>query len=52
MSYVRAAAEMPFLTDQEVEQKAIEYGFVGRDSEATLGEKDAVVASTVEVLDD
>lgn len=29
MSYVRAAKELPKLSDEEIEQKALEYGFGG-----------------------
>ncbi len=39
MSYVRAARELPFLTDEEIEAKAIEYGFVDGDAEMKLGSR-------------
>jgi sugar porter (SP) family MFS transporter len=51
MSYVRAAKELPYLNDQEVEQKAREYGFVSEDDEAGqlkdahVGEKEADLAT-------
>lgn len=46
MSYVKAAAEMPFLTDAEVESEALRYGLIdvvnrvghGGDAEAQKGE--------------
>ncbi|KAI9807355.1 MAG: hypothetical protein M1833_000098 [Piccolia ochrophora] len=41
-SYVSAAKTMPFLSDEEIEGKAIEYGFVspsGSDDEVAVGEK-------------
>ena len=28
MTYVKAARELPFLSDEEIEAKAVEYGFV------------------------
>ena len=33
ISYVKAAQQMPFLSDEEIEHKAIEYGFVDADDE-------------------
>lgn len=33
MSYVKAARELPFLSDEEIERKAVEYGFVDGDVE-------------------
>lgn len=36
MSYVRAAQELPYLTDEEVERVAIQYGFGSADAEAKL----------------
>lgn len=45
MSYVRASKELPYLNDQEIEEKAREYGFVsdeeegGQLKEAGFGEK-------------
>ena len=41
MSYVRAANEMAYLTDEEIEAKAIEYGFVDADAEIQIGENKA-----------
>lgn len=35
MTYVRAAKELPFLTDEEVEQVAIQYGFGPADQPAS-----------------
>ncbi|KAI9746627.1 MAG: hypothetical protein M1818_000341 [Claussenomyces sp. TS43310] len=40
ISYVRAAKEMPFLNDHEVDQMARQYGFVDQDDEYRMGEKD------------
>ncbi|KAH8803087.1 general substrate transporter [Xylogone sp. PMI_703] len=40
MSYVRAAKELPYLSDREIEQMARSYGFVGADDEYKAGEKD------------
>lgn len=44
MSYVRAAEEMPFLSDEEVEREALRYGLIdtvarahGRDGDAEAG---------------
>lgn len=34
MTYVRAAEELPKLTDQEIDEKAREYGFTSDDDEA------------------
>jgi hypothetical protein len=51
MPYVRAAKEMPYLNDYEVEQKAREYGFTGADDaggqvgDARVGEKEADLAA-------
>ncbi|GAB7347789.1 hypothetical protein MBLNU459_g5330t1 [Dothideomycetes sp. NU459] len=50
MSYVRAAKELPKLTDEEIDLKAREYGFVSDDDEAgqikeaRYGEKEAEIA--------
>jgi hypothetical protein len=47
ISYVRASHEMPFLTDEEIDQKAKEYGFSGSDDtagqlgDARFGEKES-----------
>ncbi|KAI9762614.1 MAG: hypothetical protein M4579_000232 [Chaenotheca gracillima] len=38
-SYVRAAEEMPLLTDEEIEARAIEYGFVDKEEAAGMSEK-------------
>ncbi|KAI0850243.1 general substrate transporter [Daldinia vernicosa] len=48
MSYVKAAQELPRLTEQEVQQKAREYGFCLSDEEATVSmhEKAEAVLST------
>jgi hypothetical protein len=40
ISYVKAAQDMPYLTDREVEAMAREYGFVDQDEEFKIGEKD------------
>ena len=51
MSYVRAAAELPYLNDEEVRAKATEYGFADSDDEAgklkdaQFGEKEGDLAS-------
>lgn len=51
MSYVRASKELPYLNDQEIEQKAREYGFTGEDdaagkvNEAKFGEKESQLAT-------
>ena len=50
MSYVRAARELPYLSDEEIERMAVEYGFVdgSRDGERVgsrslgVGEKASV----------
>ena len=34
MSYPKAAKELPHLTEQEIDEKAKEYGFVSDDEEA------------------
>lgn len=39
MSYVKAAEEMPFLSDQEIDEMAKKYGFVGADEEFKAGEE-------------
>ncbi|KAI9844353.1 MAG: hypothetical protein M1837_005657 [Sclerophora amabilis] len=39
-SYVLAAKQMPFLSDEEIEAKAIDFGFVDKDEEARINEKD------------
>ncbi len=36
-SYVRAARELPFLSDEEIERMAVEYGFVEGDAETVGG---------------
>lgn len=36
MSYVRASKELPYLSDEEIDAKAKEYGFNGSDDEAGL----------------
>jgi len=50
MTYVRASKELPYLTDEEIDAKAKEYGFssdddeAGQMKEARFGEKEADVA--------
>lgn len=50
MSYVKAAQDLPHMTEQEINLKAREYGFVSDDEEAgqmkeaTMGEKEAEIA--------
>ncbi|KAI9818447.1 MAG: hypothetical protein M1827_000506 [Pycnora praestabilis] len=39
ISYVRAAKEMPFFTDEEIEEEATKYGFAGSDEEIVMPEK-------------
>jgi hypothetical protein len=39
ISYVRAAAEMPYLNDAEIQAMAREYGFMDQDEEEKAGEK-------------
>lgn len=38
ISYVKAAKELPYLSDREIEQMARNYGFVGADEEFKTGE--------------
>jgi hypothetical protein len=40
MSYVRAAKELPFLSDEEIEQAAVQYGFVTGDTGISSGHED------------
>ncbi|EMC97586.1 hypothetical protein BAUCODRAFT_23853 [Baudoinia panamericana UAMH 10762] len=53
MSYVRAARELPYLTDEEIDAKAREYGFTSDDDEAgqikeaRYGEKEGDLAANV-----
>ena len=39
MSYVKAAQELPYLTDREIETKALEYGLVDEISGGSYIEK-------------
>jgi hypothetical protein len=40
ISYVKAAEEMPFLSDHEIDEMARKYGFVGADEEVKTGDKE------------
>lgn len=49
MSYVRAAKELPKLTDDEIEQKALEYGFGGGGADdAEKGQPSSSISSQQE----
>lgn len=51
MSYVKAAKELPHMTEQEIDARAREYGFVSSDDEAGMvkdahfGEKEGDLAT-------
>lgn len=50
MSYVRAAKELPYLTDEEVERVAIEYGFGAPDAEVkSSGSEDTGESASAKV---
>ncbi len=48
ISYVKAAKELPYLTDEEIEAKAVEYGFVDADAEERAGSRSEKVAVRAE----
>lgn len=56
MSYVRASHELPYLTDEEIDAKAREYGFspsddeAGQVKEARFGEKEEDLAQYASTL--
>jgi hypothetical protein len=45
ISYVKASFDLPFLTDREVKEMSRQYGFVGKDDEFTVGEKDVTTTT-------
>jgi hypothetical protein len=55
ISYVKASKEMPFLSNEEIDEKAKEYGFTSDDDEAgqvkeaRFGEKEDDLATTAGV---
>lgn len=52
MSYVRAAKELPFLSNEEIEQAAVRYGFVPADTGISIAREDrAEKASSSETSD-
>jgi hypothetical protein len=52
MSYVRAAKELPFLSNEEIEQAAVRFGFVPADTGiSTVREDRAEKASSSETSD-
>ena len=52
ISYVKAAEQMPFLTQEQVEQEAVRLGLVDSGSQGGMGEKSIREDSYVDTVDE